>query len=321
MITSFATRAYCLLLFMLLNFIGKAQLTANFTATPVTGCAPLLVNFKDQSTGNPTQWKWDLGNGTISFLQNPSVSYFNAGYYTIKLVVKNATNADSVVKTQFINVSAKPTVLFTAATTTGCFPLPVQFTDQSTGGSDPLTTWQWDFGDGFSSGQQNPLHIYSTSGNYNVTLRVINSKGCLNTLSKNQYIQITSGVKANFSNSVPTVCSAPVTINFQNLSTGTGVLNYQWLFGDGASSTLQDPSHIYNTAGIYAVTLIVTNTSGCKDTVIKPNAITVGNVFPAFTASDTICKGNPLVITNTSTPAPSSVTWNFGDGRWYRCIK
>ena len=314
MITSFATRAYCLLLFMLLSFIGKAQLTANFTATPLTGCAPLLVNFKDQSTGNPTQWKWDLGNGTISFLQNPSVSYFNAGYYTIKLVVKNATNADSVVKTQFINVSAKPTVLFTAATTTGCFPLPVQFTDQSTGGSDPLTTWQWDFGDGFSSGQQNPLHVYSTSGNYNVTLRVINSKGCLNTLSKNQYIQITSGVTANFSNSVPTVCSAPVTINFQNLSTGTGVLNYQWLFGDGTSSALQGPSHIYNTAGIYAVTLIVTNTSGCKDTIIKPNAITVGNVFPAFTASDTICKGNPLVITNTSTPAPSSVTWNFGDG-------
>ncbi|MEO6732183.1 MAG: PKD domain-containing protein [Ferruginibacter sp.] len=314
MITSFASRSCYLLLFTLISIVGKAQMTANFSATPVNGCAPLLVNFKDLSTGTPTQWKWDLGNGTISFLQNPSVSYFNPGYYTIKLVVKNATNADSVVKTQFINVSAKPTVQFTAATTTGCFPLPVQFNDQSSAPGDTITTWQWDFGDGFSSAQQSPLHTYNTAGNYNVTLRVITNKGCLNTLSKSQYIQISAGVKAGFSNNMPNVCSAPVTINFQNSSTGTGTLNYEWLFGDGASSTLVSPSHIYTTAGSYTVSLIVTNASGCRDTIIKKNAFTVGNVFTAFTSNDTVCAGAPLVISNTSNPVPSSVSWLFGDG-------
>ncbi|MBC7934066.1 MAG: PKD domain-containing protein, partial [Rhizobacter sp.] len=314
MITSFATRAYCLLLFTLLSFAGKSQLTANFSANPATGCAPLLVNFTDQSTGNPTQWKWDLGNGTISFLQNPSVSYFNPGFYSIKLVVKNAANADSVVKTQFISVSAKPTAQFTAATTTGCFPLPVQFTDQSTGGNDSITTWQWDFGDGYSSGLENPLHVYNSSGNYNVTLRVINSKGCLNTISKTQYIQINAGVKAGFSNSVPTVCNPPVSINFQNLSTGTGVLTYKWSFGDSTGSALANPAHIYNTPGTYSIQLIVTNATGCTDTITKANAFTVGNVFPAFTSNDTVCIQTPLVITNSSNPLPSSATWDFGDG-------
>ena len=311
---SFAARACCLLLFTLAGLMGKAQLKANFTATPVNGCAPLLVNFTDGSTGNPTQWKWDLGNGTISFLQNPSVSYFNPGYYTIKLVVKNASGADSVAKTQFINVAAKPVVQFSAATTTGCFPLPVKFTDQSTAATDIITTWQWDFGDGFSSGLQNPLHVYSTAGNYNVTLRVINNKGCLNTLSKSQFVKISSGAKADFSTSMPKVCSTPVTINFTNTSVGTGTLNYQWLFGDGGSSALTNPSHVYTTAGSYSVTLFVTNAGGCKDTIVKTNAVTAGNVFPGFTASDTVCKGSPVIISDTSKPAASSVSWSFGDG-------
>ena len=100
-------------------------------------------------------------------------------------------------------------------------------------------------------------------------LRVINSKGCLNTLSKNQYIHVNPGANANFSNNVPNVCSAPVTINFQNLSTGAGVLTYEWLFGDGSGSALQNPSHIYTTPGSYTVKLIVTNASGCKDTLPK----------------------------------------------------
>ena len=311
---SFTTRACYLLLFTLFSFIAKAQLKADFTASPLKGCAPLLVNFSDASAGNPTQWKWDLGNGTISFLQNPSVSYFNPGNYSIKLVVKNASGADSVVKTQYINVAAKPTVQFTAATTAGCFPLPVQFTDQSTAAGDPITTWQWDFGDGFSSAQQNPLHVYSSAGNYNVTLRVINNKGCLNTLSKSQFIKISSGVKASFTNSVPNVCSAPVSITFTNTSTGTGTLNYQWLFGDGSASTLTNPSHVYTAAGSFSVTLVVTNATGCRDTIVKQNAVTVGNVFPAFTANDTVCKGSPVAIANTSTPAPAAVTWYFGDG-------
>lgn len=236
-----ATWASCLLLLTMLCFGLKAQLAANFTAAPASGCAPLVVHFTDNSTNNPTQWKWNLGNGTVSFLQNPSVTYLIAGQYTIKLVIKNSIGADSITKTQYINVYAKPAVEFTSSTTTGCFPLPVQFSDESTAVNGTIGSWQWDFGDGFSSAQQHPAHIYSATGNYNVTLRVKNSNGCLTTLSKSKYIQISAGVKASFSNTIPNKCSFPVTINFKNLSTGTGSLTYQWLFGDGADSGQVNP--------------------------------------------------------------------------------
>src|ERR1035437_5428333 len=79
-------------------FFFRAQLTANFSATPISGCAPFLVNFTDLSTGNPTNWKWDLGNGTISFLKNPAVTYFAPGQYNVKLIVTNASGTNEIIK-------------------------------------------------------------------------------------------------------------------------------------------------------------------------------------------------------------------------------
>ncbi len=297
------------------SFFTKAQLVANFTSAPVMGCAPLLVKFTDQSTGSPTQWKWDLGNGTISFLQHPSVTYFNPGQYNIKLVVYNAAgDSNVVIKPQYITVNATPTVAFTGSPLTGCFPLPVNFTDQSTPGNGNITLWQWDFGDGASSNISNPAHIYTAAGNYNVTLRLTNSFGCIKVLAKPQYIKIRSGVHADFSNTAPTGCTLPVNISFQNLSTGTGTLTYNWNFGDGGTSTLANPSHSYTTAGTYTVRLITTNSTGCKDTIAKINLINIGSIKAAFNNASTVCENAPLSIINTSAPAPISVAWDFGDG-------
>ena len=297
----------------LLGLAGKAQLNPQFTATPTSGCSPLVVNFTDQTTGNPTQWKWDLGNGTISFLQNPSTTYFIPGQYNVKLIVQNAAGIDSIIKTQYITIYANPVVEFSATPQSGCFPLPVHFTDLSTTANGTITQWQWDFGDGSFGNTQNPVHTYTAAGNYNVSLVVTNSHGCFKSLTKIQYIQIANGVTANFSNTVPNSCTPPVNINFQNLSTGTGVLTYAWNFGDGGTSNQLAPSHTYSTAGSYTVQLIVTNSTGCRDTITKPNAVTIGNIHTSFTAPDSTCVGSPVTITNTSAPAPASVLWNFGD--------
>lgn len=293
----------------------KAQLVANFSGSPVSGCSPLIVNFIDQSLGSPNQWRWDLGNGTISILQNPSATYFTPGTYSVKLVVQNAAgSADSLTKTQYITVYNPPNVVFTGTPLTGCFPLPVQFTDQSTPGDGTINLWQWDFGDGALASVQNPAHTYTAAGNFNVSLRVRNSFGCIKILTKAQYVHINAGVHADFSNSVPNNCNPPSIINFQNLSTGTGILNYQWNFGDGGTSTLINPSHTYNSAGSYTVTLIVRNSTGCTDTLIRTNAITIGTVDASFTSADSVCVNNPIAFTNTSIPVPASVIWNFGDG-------
>ncbi len=311
---AFNCRWLLLLILFFQAFICRAQLAAKFSATPVSGCEPLLVNFSDQSSGNPTSWKWDLGNGTISFLQNPAVTYFAPGQYNIKLIVKTANKTDSVIKNQYITVQAIPNVSFAATPLQGCFPLPVQFTDKSAAGSGSISLREWDFGDGNISSLQNPSHTYTGTGNFNVTLRESNSFGCVKTVTKTQYIKIGSGVHANFTNSVPNSCKSPVTINFTNTSTGVGALTYQWLFGDGGTSALANPSHTYSSNGSYAVQLIVTNATGCTDTITKQNAITLGNVNADFSIPSVVCVGTSITLTNTSVPSPANVLWNFGDG-------
>ncbi|MEO6537964.1 MAG: PKD domain-containing protein [Ferruginibacter sp.] len=309
------TTRICLWAAFLFNcVVAKAQPTAQFTATPISGCAPLVVNFQDQSTGSPTQWKWDLGNSTISFLQNPSATYFNPGLYTVKLKVQNAAGKDSITKTKFIIVYALPSVSFSANSITGCYPLPVQFFNTSTAGSGTITKYLWDFGDGNTAVSANPSHVYTTAGNYNISLMITNSNGCIKTLTRTNYISITNGVQAIFTNNAPASCSPPETIQFQNQSIGSGILSYQWNFGDGGVSVLANPSHTYTAAGSYTVQLMVVNSTGCRDTTTHTSAINIGAVHADFNMPDTVCAGTTYPIVNKSLPAPLSNAWSFGDG-------
>ncbi len=292
---------------------AKAQPGAAFTATPLTGCAPLVVNFQDQST-NAVEWRWDLGNSTVSFLQNPSATYFLPGSYTVRLIVKNAAGvADTLTKTNYVTVNQRPQIAFSSNVQMGCYPLNVQFTDNTTAGG-PITNWNWDLGDGNSSTAQNPNHTYTTSGSYNVSLMATNSFGCSATLTRQNYINTTTGVTAGFTYSAPAGCNAPQTINFTNTSTGTGTLTYNWNFGDGGTSTLTNPSHIYTASGSFSVTLIVFNSTGCTDTIQLANIVSLGTNQSGFTSPATACAQAPVTFTNTSTPNPTSSFWNFGDG-------
>jgi len=305
---------FCLAaIFAFSAFIPKAQLSAQFSATPISGCTPLVVSFQDQSVGSPTQWRWDLGNSTISFLQNPVATYFNPGVYSIKLVVQNASGIDSIIKTQYITVYALPSVNFSASTLSGCFPLPVQFTNASTAGSGTISSYLWDFGDGNSSALPNPTHIYTASGTFNVSLQIVNSNGCSKTLTRTNYINISNGVQAIFTNSAPSSCLAPASITFQNQSTGTGILTYLWNFGDGTTDTQTNPTHNYSAAGSYTVQLIVVNSSGCRDTAIQASAVNIGMIQADFTVPANNCAGSAISFINTSTPSPDSVIWSFGD--------
>jgi gliding motility-associated-like protein len=306
---------YVLLFCMAFQQTIMAQLHTDFTASPTSACAPVFIQFKDISTGNPTSWKWDLGNGTITFLQNPSTTYFNPGKYTIKLVTKNGSQSDSIVKLSYIIINALPKPLFKASDTTGCYPLKVNFTDQSNAQEGSITKWEWDLGDGSLSTQQNPVHIYTAPGNYNVILRITNTAGCVSTISKAQYIKIKDGVKADFSYTGSSQCTPPSIVHFTNKSTGTGVLSYQWLFGDGNMSVLQNPSNTYNAAGLYSLQLIVKNNVGCIDTLTKKDSIAVGVAKADFTAPDSICQNNAFQVFNTSKPASGNLNWNFGNGK------
>ena len=300
--------AFC----VIVSLTAMAQPQAKFSASPISGCAPLVVSFYDESTGNPTQWKWDLGNATISFLQNPVATYFNPGTYTVKLVARNAAGIDSFIRLQYITVNASPTPSFSASVVSGCSPLVVQFTNNSTAGSGSISSVLWDFGDGSFSSATNPAHTYTATGSYNVSLQVFNSNGCSKTLTQTNYINVAPAVNASFTHTTPSGCTAPETISFQNQSTGSGTLGYSWSFGDGGTSVATNPSHTYTMAGIYAVQLVATSTSGCRDTFVIQN-LNIASVRANFTMPASVCPGAVVAFSNTSTPSPDSVYWSFGD--------
>lgn len=291
---------------------GQAPV-ANFTGTPLSGCSPVIVTFQDQSTGNPTTWNWNFGNGNTSALQNPTATYFSPGTYTITLTVTNTSGSNTLTRQQLVTVYEPPVVNFTADKTSGCFPLQVQFTDMSAGGTgNTNVAWQWDFGNGTTSTQQNPAVTYTTAGTFTVTLKVTNDKGCTRTISRPNYITVSPGVISSFTNTQAAVCSAPATISFTSTSTGPPVLSYAWDFGDGGTSTLANPVHTYASNGTFIATLVTSSSAGCQDTARK--TFVIGGNNTTFTAPVSACVNQPVIFTNTSAPVPSASSWVFGDG-------
>ncbi|MCU0633001.1 MAG: PKD domain-containing protein [Methanolinea sp.] len=248
---------------------------AQFTANVTSGDAPLPVQFTDLSTGSPYEWNWSFGNGGSSTGRNPVQTYTSPGNYTVSLTVRGLGGYDTETKTGYIHVLAHPPVAdFSANVTSGDAPLPVRFTDLSTG--DP-TIWSWTFGDGGSSTLQHPVHVYLYAGNYTVSLTTGNAQGT-DTKVRTGYINVT-GIsppppvfRADFA-AAPTAGFVPLTVLFADTSTGNPV-SWNWTFGDGGSSTLQHPVHVYNDVGAFSVSLTVSNGTA-DDTLTRPDYIIV----------------------------------------------
>lgn len=294
-----------------------AQLHAAFSASPPNGCSPLLVQFTDQSQGNPVSWRWELGNGNRSSIANPAATYFTPGAYTVTLVVTDAAgNVDSVTKTQYINVYPAPVAAFGARDTTGCLPLATAFTDSSTVAQGSIVQWKWDFGDGITASTENPQHTYTASGRFNVTLQVTSNYGCAATTTKVNYIDVPAPVQAAFGAGATASCKPPDTVVFANTSSGPGPLSYAWSFGDGLASSDASPTHIYSQPGLYTVSLTATSPMGCINTLTRTAYISVGQNVATFTTSaPTACTKSPVVFQNTTGLHADSVLWRFGDGQ------
>jgi len=157
------------------KFMQESTITANFTAAPISGNAPLTVQFTDTSTGSPTSWSWDFGDDSTSATQSPVHTYTKAGNHSVVLTATNAAGSNQIVRRDYITVIAVvPDANFTGTPTTGTKPLNVTFTDLST---NTPTSWNWDFGDGSYSTAQNPSHTFTSNRSYAVSLTATNSAG------------------------------------------------------------------------------------------------------------------------------------------------
>ena len=205
---------------------------------------------------------------------------------------------------------------FSATPTAGCGPLHVQLTDQSTG--SPIF-WSWDFGNGQTSNQQNPTVTYGSPGTYTVTLIVRNKDGS-NAIRKDNYITVYPFPQVSFGSNLQTAC-APTTIQFTDKSDPRqgSLVSWNWKFGDGTTSSAQNPSHSYTQTGYYDIVLTVANSGGCSNTAATARYIRiVDGIQPNFTYDQVSPACTPPFNVNflNQTAGPGNLTyaWNFGTG-------
>ncbi len=277
-----------------------------------SGCVNDLVSFINLSFGGVVTNHWDFGDGNTSNLTSPTHVYSDTGTYTITLTTTDGAGLTDTWTDSYI--VRPPVAQFVLNPSIGCsLPHTVFFTDQST----LPDTWFWDFGDGNTSTLQNPVHNYTSVGNYVVTLTITDTiYGCSDT--KTDTVKVGSPTAAVDGGFGYFGCG-PLTVNFTESSTVPfgSITNWSWDFGDGNTSTAQEPTHIYQDPGAYTVTLTVTSSTGCTSTDTNPFFVQVIGPDVNFGA-DTFGGCPPLTVNFTDSTffgAPIiSWSWNFGDG-------
>ncbi len=284
------------------------RVVPSFTCDVVSGCSPLVVNITDHTAG-ATSWSWNLGNGNSATQQNPAATYFTPGTYTIRLTVSDGQSTDTMTRT--ITVFAKATVDFAADKRSACPGDTVRFTSMVTRGSAGISQYAWGFGNGIASSALNPAYKYTQPGDYDVTLVVQDSNGCVANLTRRNFVHIWPAPVAAFTPTPATTCGVSQNVAFTNQSTGSS-LTYVWNFGDSTSSTASAPTHLYQ-YGKYKAVLSLTDSNGCRASFIKN--IAVINLHADFVADkQQICAGEEVSFENRSPMAGTAWWWTFGDG-------
>jgi PKD repeat protein/Tol biopolymer transport system component len=265
-----------------------------------------LVSFTNASS-NATSYLWDFGDGSTSSTQSPDHTYTAAGDFLVQLVAYNTCGNDTL-DTIIHVLNPPPVATFSGTPTSICAGESVQFSNSSTN----ATSYNWTFSGGnpSSSTLQNPLVVYANPGTYNVSL-VATGPGGSNTLTMTSYISVGSAAVADYTVSDTLVYLPSSLVSFTNSS--VNATSYLWDFGDGLTSTAQNPDHTYTAAGDFLVQLIAYNTCGndTLDTIIhvqNPPPVAVFNGTPT-----SICAGESVQFANSSTNA-TSYTWTFSGG-------
>jgi len=245
---------------------------ADFIADTTNGCNPLSIQFSDLSTPGSSpvnSWFWDFGDGNSSSSQNPSHIFSLAATNSISLTSTDTNGCVSIFSNNnYIRITDPPQVNFTSTNPDSCgYPFVVSFTDITLLGTDPIAEWLWDFGDGGpGDSSQNPSHIYTGFGMYDVSLTATDTNTCSSSYLALNYVQIEEFI-ADFD--MDTAVSCPdKTILFSDSSAPSPTV-WTWDFGNGDSSTGQNPSALYTDTDTFAITLVAISSYGCIDTVQK----------------------------------------------------
>ncbi|MEM9544502.1 MAG: PKD domain-containing protein [Bacteroidota bacterium] len=280
---------------------------------PSVVCVPDEVDLIEQSVdvlGNKIKWEWKIANGLFqSSSQDTSIYLDSVGVYDLSFKVEDDWGCeDSLYIPSAIN--AVEIVPDFTSDTLGCTTAPISFTAMGDNGF--VDSYEWDFGDGNSSVEQNPEHKYAQEGVYNVCLTMGDSRGCFRTICKDEIVTIIDP-DANFTGDPIFATCPPLLTNFENLS--EDAIAYTWDFGDNSGRSLNDsPSHVYTSPGTYDVTLIAQSTSKCFDTLIIEDFVRLEGPSGEFTFElSSVCV--PIrVDLFAQSDGYYSYTWDYGNG-------
>lgn len=301
----------------------------SFDYSPSSGCAPLEVDFTNTTGDTGGTFEWDFGDGGTHSGENPpAYTYISNGSYSVTLTQTDENGCtNAVTLTNIINVSSI-NAAFQADETEGCETLEVNFTNFSSSPNteDPITSWEWDFGNGNTFDGENPPTQSYDEGVYDVTLTITTDAGCSETLTLEEYITVGIPPNVDFSWDPIQDC-AKSEWQFTNLTTisvpfDEDEVEYEWDFGDdGGSSTDENPTYEYpQDTGYFDVQLIVTF-RGCADTMIYESAVYVDAPIALFNVDAVYCNPVlPLEVTFNDEAFIGKETdnaemiWEWGDG-------
>jgi gliding motility-associated-like protein len=297
------------------NCIKSATHKVEIFPLPVTDfqgantCVDNVVGFLNMThlpVGTNT-FQWDFGDGTGSVLESPQKLFATPNTFFVSVT---ATSDHGCVASKSRSVTIHPAPVVDFAITNHCFQSNAVFVNSTSISSGGISSFNWDFGNGTNSLLMNPTIIFSSAGNYTVSLKAVSTFGCETSLSKNvtvypkPVVDFTTtdeclGISATFGN---------------NSFIAEGALAYVWDFNDGTNSIQTNPQHNYALPGSYAVNLLATSIHGCTATVTYNH-----NVHPkpvADFALPDLCQGATTEISNTSTIVGGTISydWDFGDG-------
>ncbi|MCB9232505.1 MAG: PKD domain-containing protein [Bacteroidia bacterium] len=306
-----------------INCLPGGQCQAGFQFTMPQCSTALFSSTSTASPGIVTSYYWNFGDGGTSTSANPQHNYTSNGIYGVCLTIGTSNGCQSTFcDTITVNCGQTPTcqAAFQAYGTTICSTYV--FSNSSTSSPGNITLFSWNFGDGGTSTNPQPTHTYTANGVYQVCLFISTSDGCQSTYC--QYITVNCPP--------PPSCHAAFTwqfgpngcptVKFTGTSTSTAgnIISRVWNFGDGSTSTFQNPNHTYVADGIYPVCLTITTANNCTSTFCDTISITCINpvvCHAAFQWNFTPNGCPSTKFTDYSTASPGTVTswhWTFGDG-------
>jgi PKD repeat protein len=307
--------------------------TPSFTATPLTNCAPSVVNFVNTSTGGST-YSWNFGNGsTFTGTTPPAQTYPINGSYPVSLTMTTALGCvGTTTISSYINVT-DVVANFSANVTGGCSPLSVSFTNNSTSPNpttNPIVSWNWNFGNGQTSTLQNPPTQIYQIGVYDVTLTVTTQSGCTATFTSTDYIKVGQINSVNFTvdtlvNCIKSDFEFTSSVSTSPANPDSTEITYYWEFGENGSdgtSTDQNPTYQFTSDTGYFSVMLVVDYRGCKDTLLLDSLIYINAPISKFTPAATLfCNPSSfpvaLQITDDATHGVTDddvqMIWNWDD--------